>query len=24
VPDEHGDVVLLAPTKTVPKGGRMF
>lgn len=24
VPDENGDVVLLCPTKTVPKGGRMF
>ncbi|MGB3073301.1 MAG: tRNA-binding protein [Candidatus Moraniibacteriota bacterium] len=24
VPDENGDVVLLSPTKGVPKGGRMF
>lgn len=24
VPDENGDVVLLAPTKNVPVGGRMF
>lgn len=24
VPDENGDVVLLAPTKEVPVGGRMF
>jgi tRNA-binding protein len=24
VSDENGDVVLLVPTKTVPKGGRMF
>lgn len=24
VPDENGDVVLLAPTKNVPLGGRMF
>ncbi|MDD5031983.1 MAG: tRNA-binding protein [Patescibacteria group bacterium] len=24
LPDENGDVVLLAPTKKVPKGGRMF
>jgi tRNA-binding protein len=24
VPDENGDVILLAPTKKVPRGGRMF
>lgn len=24
VPDENGDVVLLAPTKDVPVGGKMF
>ncbi|MFZ2187856.1 MAG: tRNA-binding protein [Candidatus Moraniibacteriota bacterium] len=24
VPDANGDVVLLAPTKQVPKGGKMF
>lgn len=24
LPDEHGDVVLLAPTHAVPKGGKMF
>ena len=24
VPDEHGDVVLISPTKEVPIGGRMF
>jgi tRNA-binding protein len=24
VPDENGDVVLLIPTKKVPKGGKMF
>lgn len=24
VPDENGDVVLLSPTKKVPKGGKMF
>ncbi len=24
VPDENGDVVLLAPMKNVPKGGKMF
>jgi tRNA-binding protein len=24
LPDENGDVVLLAPTKDVPKGGKMF
>jgi len=24
VPDEHGEVVLLAPTEGVPLGGRMF
>ncbi len=24
VPDEHGDVVLLSPTKEVPIGGKMF
>ncbi len=24
VPDQNGDVVLLAPTKTVPAGGKMF
>lgn len=24
LPDENGDVVLLAPTKNVPKGGKMF
>ena len=24
VPDQNGDVVLLAPTKTVPVGGKMF
>lgn len=24
LPDENGDVVLLMPTKKVPKGGRMF
>ncbi|MFZ1720759.1 MAG: tRNA-binding protein [Candidatus Moraniibacteriota bacterium] len=24
VPDENGDVILLCPTKNVPKGGRMF
>ncbi|MDD5071192.1 MAG: tRNA-binding protein [Patescibacteria group bacterium] len=24
LPDENGDVVLLSPTKKVPKGGKMF
>lgn len=24
LPDEQGDVVLLTPTKNVPKGGKMF
>lgn len=24
LPDENGDVVLLSPTKVVPKGGKMF
>ena len=24
LPDENGDVVLLSPTKDVPKGGKMF
>lgn len=24
LPDENGDVVLLSPTKGVPKGGKMF
>ncbi len=24
VPDENGDVILLCPTRNVPKGGRMF
>lgn len=24
LPDEHGEVVLLEPTRRVPKGGRMF
>ena len=24
VPDENGDVILLCPTKNVPKGGKMF
>jgi len=24
LPDENGDVILLAPTKNVPKGGKMF
>jgi len=24
LPDENGDVVLLSPTKEVPKGGKMF
>lgn len=24
VPDENGEVVLLAPTKKVPRGGKMF
>ncbi len=24
LPDENGDVVLLTPTKKVPKGGKMF
>ncbi|MGB4942792.1 MAG: tRNA-binding protein [Candidatus Moraniibacteriota bacterium] len=24
VPDENGNVVLLSPTKSVPKGGKMF
>jgi len=24
LPDENGDVVLLSPTKRVPKGGKMF
>jgi len=24
LPDENGDVVLLVPTKKVPKGGKMF
>lgn len=24
VPDENGDVILLVPTKNVPKGGKMF
>lgn len=24
VPDENGDVILLVPTNTVPKGGKMF
>jgi len=24
VADEHGDVVLLSPTKEVPLGGKMF
>ena len=23
-PDEHGDVVLIAPTRDVPNGGRLF
>lgn len=24
VPDENGDVVLITPTKNIPKGGKMF
>jgi len=24
LPDEHGDVVLLSPTRVVPNGGKMF
>jgi tRNA-binding protein len=24
LPDENGDVVLLAPTKKIPRGGKMF
>ena len=24
LPDENGDVILLSPTKNVPKGGKMF
>ena len=24
LPDENGDVVMLSPTKNVPKGGKMF